>query len=64
MNKKNYILIGATALVFIIAIIIILISKDNSNWTNEVLNAQNYEINMLDCNGREKNYPTRQSLVG
>lgn len=54
MNKKNYIIIGATALIFIVAIIVILLSKDNSNWTTEVLNAQSYEISMLDCNGREK----------
>lgn len=54
MNKKNYIIIVATALIFIVAIIAILLSKDNSNWTTEILNAQSYEISMLDCNGREK----------
>ena len=54
MNKKNYIIIGITALAFLIAIIIIFLSKDNTTWINEVLNAQSYEITMLDCNGREK----------
>ena len=54
MNKKNYIIIVGVALTFIIAIAVILLSKDNANWTTEVLNAQSYEISMLDCNGREK----------
>lgn len=54
MNKKNYIIITGIALAFIIAIVVILLSKDNSNWTTEILNAQSYEISMLDCNGREK----------
>lgn len=54
MNKKNYIIIIGISLLFIIAIIAILLTKDTSNWTTEVLNAQNYKISMLDCNGREK----------
>lgn len=54
MNKKNYIIIGVTILIFIIAIVMILLSEDNSNWTTEISNAQSYEITMLDCNGREK----------
>ncbi len=54
MTKKNYIIIGVTILIFIVAIIVILLSKDNSNWTTEILNSQSYEISMLDCNGREK----------
>lgn len=54
MNKKNYIIIGATAIAFIIIIATILLSKDNNIWTSEILNAQNYEINMQNCNGRNK----------
>lgn len=55
MNKKNYIIIGITALTFIIAIVTILLLNNNKNWTNEILNSQNYEVSILDCNGIEKN---------
>ena len=54
MNKKNYLIIGSIAVIFIITIIIILTSQNKNNWTHEVINAQNYQISMLDCNGREK----------
>ena len=54
MNKKNIIIIIGVAIIFIIAIIVILLSKENTNWITEVLNSQSYEITMKDCNGREK----------
>lgn len=55
MTKKNYLIIGVTALFFIIVIIVIL-SLDNNkeNWTNDILNAQSYQITINDCNGKEK----------
>ena len=59
MNKKNYLIIGATILFFLIAIFIITFSdnKNNSDWTEEIKNSQNFEISMKDCNGREKLLP-------
>ena len=53
MNKKNYLIIGATILVFVIAIIVILLPKNKTDWTHDILNSYNYEIKMKDCNGRE-----------
>lgn len=56
MNKKNYLIIGVTILVFTIIIVTILITgnKNKNNWTTNISKAQNYEIKMIDCNGREK----------
>lgn len=55
MTKKNYLIIGGTALFFIIAIIAILVlSKDKNNWTTDILNSYSYELIMKDCNGKEK----------
>lgn len=55
MSKKNYLIIGLTALIFLIAIIVILLLGNNKeNWTNDILNAQNYQIIMTDCNDKEK----------
>lgn len=55
MTKKNYLIIGVAALFFIIVIIVIL-SLDNNkeNWTNDILNAQSYQMTINDCNGKEK----------
>lgn len=55
MSKKNYIIIGGTILFFLIAIITILLSKSNElTWIEEIKNSQNYELTMINCNGREK----------
>lgn len=56
MDKKNYLIISGTILIFVIAIIAILLSgnKNKSNWIEEIQKSQNYEITMKDCNGREK----------
>lgn len=55
MTKKNYLIIGGTALFFIIAIIaILLLGKDKNNWTTDILNSYSYEMIMKDCSGKEK----------
>ena len=55
MTKKNYLIIGITVLIFVVAIIIILLTGSNKkDWTTDILNAQNYQIVMTNCNGREK----------
>lgn len=55
MNKKSYILIGGTILIFIITITIILFTNnDKQTWIDEITNSQSYEITMTNCNGREK----------
>lgn len=55
MGKKNFIIIGVTILIFVIAIISILLSNNKkNNWTRDILNAQEYQISMTNCNGREK----------
>lgn len=55
MTKKNYLIIGGTALFFIIAIVVILVlGKDKNNWTTEIFNSNNYEMIMKDCSGKEK----------
>ena len=55
MGKKNYLIIGGTILVFLIAIIAILLSNNNkTSWTHDIINSQNNEITMTNCNGREK----------
>lgn len=54
MTKKNYLIVGLTALFFIIVIIVILsLGKDNENWTTDILNSYKYEMTMKDCNGKE-----------
>lgn len=56
MNKKNYLIIGGTAVFFLIAILSLLIlGKDKDNWTTEILNSYSYIITMKDCSGKEKN---------
>ncbi len=55
MNKKSYLIIGGTILIFIISIVTILLSKNNkTTWAIEIINSQNYELKMKDCNAREK----------
>ena len=56
MNKKNYLIISVTILIFVVAIIVISLSgnNQNNNWTTEIKESQNYEITMTDCNEREK----------
>ena len=55
MNKKSYLIIGGTILFFTITIVAILLSKNNKiSWTHEIINSQNYELTMTNCNGREK----------
>ena len=50
MTKKNYIVIGVTILIFLGIIVLILINKQNSNWTKDILNTNNYNIYYIDCN--------------
>ena len=58
MSKKKYIVIGITALIFIIAIIIVLVmGKTGSSWKNEILSSNNYEIIMKDCNDTQTTFP-------
>lgn len=56
MDKKNYLIIGGIILIFVIIIIAISLSGNSryNDWTKEIKEAQNYEITMKDCNGREK----------
>ena len=55
MGKRNYLIIGATISIFVIAIIAILLSNNKTaDWTTDILKAQNYQISMIDCNSREK----------
>lgn len=54
MNKKSYILIGGTIIIFTIAIVAILSSNKQTSWTDEIINSQNYELIMTKCNGIEK----------
>ena len=56
MNKKIYLIIPAVVLIFIIVMIVILLSgnKQKNDWTAEIREAQNYQILMTDCNGRQK----------
>lgn len=55
MGKKNFLIIGAITVFFIIAIILIFTLNNNKNtWISNILKSQNYEITMIDCNNREK----------
>lgn len=53
MTKKNYIVIGVTILIFLGIIVLILINKQNSTWTKDILNTNNYDIYYIDCNNIE-----------
>lgn len=59
MNKKSYLIIGVTIIIFLIAIVTIVFSNNskNNNWTTEIKKSQNFQITMTDCNGREKKLP-------
>lgn len=52
MTKKNYLVLGITAFIFLVVIIFILINKQNNNWTKEILNT-NYNIYYIDCENTE-----------
>lgn len=56
MNKKIYLIIPAVVLIFVIVMIVILLSgnKQKNDWTTEIREAQNYQILMTNCNGRQK----------
>lgn len=55
MTKKNYLIIGITILIFVVAIVIILLAGSNKkDWTADILKADSYQIVMTNCNGREK----------
>jgi len=55
MDKKSYLIIGVTIFVFAIIIISILLFRNNNdNWTSDILNSQQYQMTMTDCNGRKK----------
>lgn len=56
MDKKSYLIIGVTILIFLIVIITIIFSNNskNNNWTTEIKKSQNFQITMTDCNEREK----------
>ena len=53
MTKKQYIIIGATILIFIIIISFILLKGQNNTWTKEILNSNSYTITKIDCNNNE-----------
>lgn len=58
MNKKMCIIIGSIIVIAIITIILFIafLPKNNdASWTKEILNSDNYEITMTDCNSRQKN---------
>ena len=40
-------------MIFLGIIVLILINKQNSNWTKDILNTNNYNIYYLDCNNTE-----------
>ena len=40
-------------MIFLGIIVLILINKQNSNWTKNILNTNNYNIYYLDCNNTE-----------
>lgn len=57
MDRRKYIIIGSTILVFIIIIAIILLKNKTVEWQKEVLEADNYTITMTDCNNRTTQFP-------
>jgi len=55
MSKKSYLIIGGTIIIFIIAIVAIISSNNKQNtWIHEIMNSQNYELTMTNCDDREK----------
>lgn len=55
MDKKSYLIIGGTILIFVVAITtILLLGNNQDDWTKDILNANSYQITMIDCNGRQK----------
>ena len=52
MNKKEYIILGITAMFFIIVIAVISIINNKGSWINEILKADSYKITMQDCNNK------------
>lgn len=58
MNKKQYIIVGITILLFIIAIAAILLNKNNQeSWMTQILNSQEYEITIENCNNKKTTLP-------
>ncbi|MGM9881792.1 MAG: hypothetical protein ACI31S_02990 [Bacilli bacterium] len=58
MTKKKYIIIAITTIAFIIIISLILLKNNNQkDWKNEILNSDNYEMTMEDCNSRKITIP-------
>lgn len=57
MNKKQFITVGITLLIFIIIIAIILLTNNKSGWQKEILSSEQYEITMKDCKNRETKFP-------
>lgn len=55
MDKKSYLIIGGTILIFVIAIIsIFLTGNQKEDWTTDILSSNSYQITMIDCNDRQK----------
>lgn len=52
MTKKNYIILGVTTLILLGITIFILINKQNSNWTKNILDT-NYNVYYIDCENNE-----------
>ena len=52
MTKKNYIVLGVTAVILLGVIIVILINKQSGNWTKNILNT-NYDVYYVDCENTE-----------
>ena len=52
MTKKNYIVLGVTAVILLGVIIIILVNKQSSNWTKDILKT-NYDVYYIDCENTE-----------
>ena len=52
MTKKNYIVLGVTAVILLGVIIVILINKQSGNWTKDILNT-NYDVYYVDCENTE-----------
>ena len=54
MGKKNYLIIAITAVIFIIAIIIVLTSNNKDDWTKDIFEANSYQLTIVNCNDRYK----------
>ena len=52
MTKKNYIVLGVTTVILLGVIIIILVNKQSSNWTKDILKT-NYDVYYIDCENAE-----------